>query len=342
MEKEILILLIAIFAGLIIAAGVIIFYISRKLQELRNDRLNDQSMQLLNQNVVSLQNSFQEKLDRTNQSINERLDNAARVIGLVNRELGQMSQIGTSLQSLQNFLKNPKLRGGLGEQGLKDMLAQTFPNELYKMQHKFRNGQTVDAAIKIEAGIVPVDAKFPLENFNRIINAKTEEERGEARRKFRSDFRVHVNAISKKYILTDEGTVDFALMYIPSETVYYELISNENDLHDYAIRAKVIPTSPNTFFYYLRSIMLGLQGKRISEMSKQILSTLKIIQTQSKKFGDGLSVLNRHVTNANSTMEKVDSEYSQLANKIDHVSTLEAQQTDLIEETTEAKPDELI
>jgi DNA recombination protein RmuC len=251
-----------------------------------------------------------------------------------------MSQIGQSLQNFQDLLKSPKLRGGLGEQGLKDMLAQTFPHELYKMQHKFRNGQIVDAAIKIEAGIVPVDAKFPLENFNRILKAKADVERDEARRKFRSDFRVHVNAISKKYILTDEGTVDFALMYIPSETVYYELISNENDLHDYAINAKVIPTSPNTFFYYLRSIMLGLQGKRISEMSKQILSTLKVIQSETHKFGDNLSVLNRHVTNAKATMEKVDSDFTRLKGKIEKVNLLENEQSELIEETTDV--DELI
>lgn len=336
MDTQTIIILIAAIALVGLMVGVVI-YLARKMQELKNERQNDQSMQLLNQNMQSLQSNFQEKLDRTNQAINERLDNAAKVIGLVNRELGQMSQIGQSLQNFQEFLKSPKMRGGLGEQGLKDMLAQTFPNELYQMQYKFRSGQTVDAAIKIEAGIVPVDAKFPLENFNRILNSKTEAEKTDARRKFRSDFRVHVNAISKKYIVPDEGTVDFALMYIPSETVYYELISNETDLHDYAVKEKVIPSSPNTFFYYLRSIMLGLQGKKISEMSKQILSTLKIIQTESKKFGEGLSVLNRHVTNAKSTMDKVDNDFSRLAGKIEQVSMLESEQKELIEETTEVK-----
>lgn len=335
MNNQTLIILIVAVALFALMAGAIIFYISRKIQELKSDRQNDQSMQMLNQNMQSLQSTFQDKLDRTNLAINERLDNAAKVIGLVNRELGQMSQIGQSLQNFQEFLKSPKMRGGLGEQGLKDMLAQTFPSELYQMQYKFRNGQTVDAAIKIEAGIVPVDAKFPLENFNRILNAKTDEEKADARRKFRSDFRVHVNAIAKKYILPDEGTVDFALMYIPSETVYYELISNETDLHDYAVKEKIIPTSPNTFFYYLRSIMLGLQGKKISEMSRQILSTLKIIQTETKKFGEGLGVLNRHVTNAKATMEKVDSDFTRLSGKIEQVNLLESEQKDLIEETVE-------
>ncbi len=336
MDRTLLIILIALVGVLFIGLIALMMYL-RKMAAQLGEKRDDQSLQMLNQNMMSLQNSFQEKLDRTNQVIGERLDNAARVIGAVNRELGQMSQIGQNLQNFQELLKNPKLRGGLGEQGLNDMLAQGFAKELYSIQHKFRNGQTVDAAIKIEAGIVPVDAKFPLENFNRILNGKTEDEKNDARRKFRSDFRVHVNAIAKKYIVPDEGTVDFAMMYIPSETVYYELISNEADLHEYAIKAKVIPTSPNTFFYYLRTLMLGLQGKRISEMSRQILGTLKIIQTETKKFGDNLSVLNRHVTNAKSTMEKVDSDFNRLSNKIEQVSLLENEQKELIEETSTAE-----
>ncbi len=337
MSKEILYILIGAIVLLLVSLVLLALYIKKTISSLKISGQDDQSMQMLNQNMLSLQNSFQEKLDRTNQVIGERLDNAARVIGAVNRELGQMSQIGQNLQNFQELLKNPKLRGGLGEQGLNDMLAQGFAKELYSIQHKFRNGQTVDAAIKIEAGIVPVDAKFPLENFNRILNGKSEEEKNDARRKFRSDFRVHVNAIAKKYIVPDEGTVDFAMMYIPSETVYYELISNEADLHEYAIKVKVIPTSPNTFFYYLRTLMLGLQGKRISEMSRQILGTLKIIQTETKKFGDNLSVLNRHVTNAKSTMEKVDSDFNRLSNKIEQISLLENEQKELIEETTEVE-----
>jgi len=332
MDKNILILVIAVFGALVVLSLVIIIYTRRLIRDLKKDNNDDKSMQLLNQNMLAMQS----KIDSTNQAIGERLDNAARVIGAVNRELGQMSQIGQNLQSFQEFLKSPKLRGGLGEQGLYDMLSQAFPKELYQVQYKFRNGQTVDAAIKIEAGIVPVDAKFPLENFNRILNAKTDDEKNDARRKFRSDFRVHVNAIGKKYIVQDEGTVDFAIMYIPSETLYYELISNEQDLHDYAIKAKVIPASPNTFFYYMRTIMLGLQGKRISEMSKQILGTLKIIQTETRKFGDNLGVLNRHVSNAKSTMERVDSDFSRLSNKIEQVSQLETEQKELIEETTES------
>lgn len=312
---------------------VIIYFVFRKLQEIEKSKNSDQPWQLINQNL----NSFSERIDRTNQAINERLDNAARVISAVNKELGVMSQIGSQLSNFQEFLKSPKLRGGIGEQGLKDMLAQAFPHELYKMQYQFRNGQIVDAIIKIDAGLIPIDAKFPLENFNRYLNAKSAEEKQVAKNKFRSDFRVHVNAIAKKYINPDEGTADFAFMYLPSESVFFEVVNSERDLFDYAAKSKVIPSSPSTFFYYLRTIMLGLEGKRITEMSREIMKTLKTIKQESHKFGDNLGKLNKHVTNAKSTMDIVNTGYAGLAGKINQVDVLESNQAKLIEEETSEK-----
>lgn len=307
----------------------------RKLNEIEKSKNNDQSLQMINQNL----NSFSERINVTNQAINERLDNAARVISAVNRELGTMSQIGSQLSNFQEFLKSPKLRGGLGEQGLRDMLAQSLPHDLYKMQYSFRNGQIVDAIIKIEAGLIPIDAKFPLENFNRFLNAKSAEEKTEAKNKFRSDFRVHVNAISKKYINPDEGTVDFAFMYLPSESVFFEVVNSERDLFDYAAKNKIIPSSPSTFFYYLRTIMLGLEGKRITEMSREIMKTLKSIKQESHKFGDNLGKLNRHLSNAKSTMDTVNTGYASLSEKIDHVDVLETDQAKLLEDDTSEKND---
>ena len=315
--------------------ALIIYFVFRRLKEIENSKNNDQSLQLINQNL----NSFSARIDVTNQAINERLDNAARVISAVNRELGTMSQIGSQLSNFQEFLKSPKLRGGIGEQGLKDMLAQAFPHDLYKMQYQFRNGQIVDAIIKIEAGLIPIDAKFPLENFNRFLNAKSAEEKIEAKNKFRSDFRVHVNAIAKKYINPEEGTVDFAFMYLPSESVFFEVVNSERDLFEYASRNKIIPSSPSTFFYYLRTIMLGLEGKRINEMSREIMKTLKTIKQESHKFGDNLGRLNKHLTNAKSTMDSVNSGYVSLAGKIDQVDTLESNQAKLLEDETGEKID---
>lgn len=326
-------IIIAIVLAIATTGIVLAIYIKKTLEEIEKRRTNDQSLQLINQNL----NVFSERIDRTNQAINERLDNAARVISAVNKELGAMSQIGAQLSNFQEFLKSPKLRGGLGEQGLKDMLAQSLPHDLYKMQYSFRNGQTVDAIIKIDAGLIPIDAKFPLENFNRYLNAKSAEEKTAAKNKFRSDFRVHVNAIAKKYINPDEGTSDFAFIYLPSESVFFEVVNSERDLFDYAAKNKVIPSSPSTFFYYLRTIMLGLEGKRITEMSREIMRTLKTIKQESNKFSDNLGKLNKHVSNAKNTMDIVNSGYQNLAEKINHVDVLESDQSKLIENETGKK-----
>lgn len=325
--SEFFLILIAIILVVTSAVFVIIVYFSRKFRDLSEKNQNPEAFSLLNQNI----NSFSARLDQTNSAINERLDNAARVISAVNRELGSMSQIGSQLANFQEFLRSPKLRGGLGEQGLKDMLAQSLPHDLYKMQYQFRNGQTVDAIIKIDAGIIPIDSKFPLENFNRFLNLNGDEKQ-EAKNKFRSDFRVHINAIAKKYINPDEGTVDFAFIYLPTESLFFEIVNSQNDLFEYAAKNKIIPASPSTFFYYLRTIMLGLEGRKITEMSREILKTLRSIKQESNKFGDNLGKLNKHITNAKSTMDVVNNGYAGLAGKINKVDLLEQSEAKLIED----------
>lgn len=322
MDKIYLILII-IMAALGIGIGIIIAILNKKFRELEEAKTKDQSWQLLNQNIQGMQ----QRIDHTTRAINERLDNAARVVGAVGKELGQMQQIGTQLASVQEFLRSPKLRGNLGEQGLQEILKQCLPPDFIKSQHQFRTGDKVDAAIKIEAGLIPIDAKFPLENFNQYLKASEEKSKLDYIRKFRADFRTHINAIKKKYILADEGTTDFAFMYLPSENVYYEILNNAkfNDLFDYAVREKIMLASPSTLVYYLRTIMLGLEGKRVHEMSRQILATLKIIQQENQKFGSNLGVLNKHVSNAKNTMDTVNSDYSRLSNKIDNINQLETQ-----------------
>lgn len=311
---------------IIIVVGFAVGIILKKLEEMKKTQQNDPLFQVFNQNLQAMQN----RIDESNKMINEQLSRYMQLMGGVGERLGQMTQIGTQLQEFQAFLRSPKLRGNLGEQGLKDLLSQILPQELYKVQHKFRNGEIVDFAIIIDSGIVPVDAKFPLENFNKMLVAKTDEEKLTYFRSFRADFKKHITAISKKYILPDEGTTDFAFMYLPSESIFFEVLNNEKlrELYDFALQSKVILASPSTFFYYLRTIMLGLEGKRVNEMSRQILATLRIIQQESKKMGEDLSVLNKHITNAKNTMDSVNNGYLRLASKIDSVRTLEQQKTE--------------
>lgn len=338
MENTILYSLIAI-AILLIGIFIFLLIYLRKMIKNLSPKDESSSLQLLNQNIVALQSNMQQKIDITNKTINERLDNAARVIADVSRELGSMSQIGNQLRSFQDFLKAPKLRGGLGEQGLKTILSQSLPNDLYRIQYKFRNNQIVDAIVKIESGIIPIDSKFPLEEFNNYLRAESENEKTIYQRELTRSFKKHVDDIAKKYILPDEGTVDFAFMYLPSETLFFEVVNNQPNLLEYANRSKIIPASPSSFSYYLRTIMIGLEGKKITEMSKQILATLKIIQSENKKFGESLGVLDSHISNSRKTMDKVTSSYQQLSGKIDHVSVLESSQSELIEEIA-STPDE--
>jgi len=305
----------------IIFASIVIYFFSKKLKEISSSSNNDLGLGFLNQNIQSLQ-----------QTMNDRLDNASRVIMSVNNELGQMKEIGSNLKNIQDFLKSPKLRGNLGEQGLKELLSGALPSKYYDFQYVFRNGFIVDAIIHLEAGKIPIDSKYPLENFNQMLKASDESEKTIFRRRFKDDFKKHVIAIAKKYINPDEGTTDFAFMYIPSESIFFEVVNNEPDMFEFAANSRIILTSPSTFFYYLRTIMLGLEGRRITEMSREVMKVLKTLKQQSNLLGENLGVLQKHLGNANKTMSVVSDQYIKLSEKILKIDSLEEQQTELLEE----------
>ena len=182
------------------------------------------------------------------------------MIGDLKHSLGEMSEIGRGIRSLQEFLQSPKLRGNIGEQVLTDMIGQTFPKNSFHLQYSFKSGVKVDAVLKTDAGLLCIDSKFPMENFNAMHKGETELDRTRAKREFMADVKKHVNDISKKYILPEEGTMDFALMYIPSEAVYYEIV-NMNELMEFARKQRVYPVSPNTLYAHLQVLLLSFQGK---------------------------------------------------------------------------------
>ncbi|MBI2426482.1 MAG: DNA recombination protein RmuC [Candidatus Kerfeldbacteria bacterium] len=205
---------------------------------------------------------------------------------------------------------------------MKDLLEQYFSREHFDLQFKFKSGNIVDAILRTDKGLIAIDAKFPLENFKRLAKAEIEEERAAARHDFVMDVRKHIQDISRKYIVPDEQTVDFAIMYIPAESIYYEIIHDDSDLHSYAHEKRVFPVSPNSFYYFLRVILLGMEGKRIEEASKKILEMLNAIQGDAKRFGDHLGVLNTHITNAKGALDRVNTEYGKLSGKIDQTKML--------------------
>lgn len=267
-----------------------------------------------NKNIVST-------LQSSTRDMNERLDNAAKFIAGVQKNIGEMSEIGRSMKDLQEFLQSPKLRGNIGEHILKEILSQMLPKQSFHLQYSFRSGATVDAAVTTANGIIPIDSKFPMESFRRITEAKNDEERKSAGQIFEKSVKKHIDDISQKYILTDEGTIDYALMYLPSEAVYYEVVNNPR-LYDYAAEKRILPVSPMTFYAYMRAILMSFEGQRIEKQARQILLTIKAVQKDYLRIEDNLNVLNRHLTNAYNQMNNVSSSFTLLGQKLKSVQSL--------------------
>src|SRR5260221_12881851 len=240
--------LILIF-GLLVIAGLVVWSMRKKTTSVDPMLLEWMKSNSSNVTKVLQENSMQ---------LNARLDKAAQVIGDVNKEIGKMSEIGRNMQELQDFLKSPKLRGNIGEQVLKDLITQIFPKNSFHLQYAFSSGEKVDAAIQTDAGILPIDAKFPMENFQKLSKAKAEEEIKTFRKEFERDIKKHIDSIAKKYILPNEGTMDFALMYVPSESVFYEIVTMD-DLVEYARRQRVYIVSPTTLYAHLQAILLSYE-----------------------------------------------------------------------------------
>jgi len=255
------------------------------------------------------------RIDEQTRSLNQRLDNAARYIGEVQKNIGEMSEIGRSMKDLEQFLKSPKLRGNLGEQVLKELLKEMLPKNSFHLQHAFKSGAVVDAAIKTGSGIIPIDSKFPLENFRRLLKAENDNDRKEATKDFISDVKKHIDAISKKYILVSEGTIDYALMYLPSESVYYEIVNNQ-DLFEYASSKRVMPVSPVTFYAYLRTILISFEGQKIEQKAKIIMSLLRSTQKDYQVLEESLELLGKHLNNAYNQMFQVSKNANTLGQKI--------------------------
>jgi DNA recombination protein RmuC len=321
-----------------------------KGQESMNQQLGQMTQQVNTQlgQVTSQVNTqlgrVTEQLQKSTGDLNSRLDNAARVVQEVSKGLGGLSEatkkvfeVGKDIASLQEILRSPKLRGGLGELFLGDLLAQIFPPAHYTLQHRFKSGEAVDAAVRIGPNLVPVDAKFPLENFKRVVETASEEERRTAKKKFIADVKKHIDAIAGKYILPDEGTFDFALMYIPAENVYYELIikdealDTDKGLLNYSFAKRVIPVSPNSFYAYLQTILLGLKGLHIEEQAQEILKDLARLSGDFDKFRADFELVGKHLTNTKSKYDDADKKLERFGDRLQNLSGAET--VPLLEET---------
>ncbi|MBN1436660.1 MAG: DNA recombination protein RmuC [Sedimentisphaerales bacterium] len=302
-------------------------------QETRLDNLTRQLTTTLTDvsKSVNDQLTASRQLDQqTQQNIGQRLDAAGQTIGQLKTQLGQLGQatqhiteVGQEVRKLQDILRSPKLRGALGEWTLENLLAEVLPKEHYRLQHRFANGTIVDALVMLAQGKVAIDAKFPLENFQKMRQAPNSQVKRKCRQAFLQDICGRIDEISDRYILPTEGTLDFALMFIPAENVYYEALirtEKDRDIAAYGRAKKVIPVSPNTLYAYLMVISMGLKGLKIEQNAQAIRQQLTQLDHELNAFNDEFSLLGKHLHNAAA-------KHHDAAKKLDHFQ-LRLQQLD--------------
>ncbi len=269
---------------------------------------------------------WKEQSDIISKTVGERIADTTKVFGEVKERLGELTQrakeiqeVGKNISGLQEILRAPKLRGGFGELLLERLLADILPRDNYSLQYRFRGGETVDAVIRIGGNLVPIDSKFPLEDFERIVTAESEQEQVALRRQFTRTIKKHIDDVTK-YILPDENTFDFALMYIPAENVYYETIlrgqPEESEIYSYSLQKRVIPVSPNSFYAYLQVIILGLKGLHIEKTACDILGHLGRLQGDLQDFQEDYSTLGGHIRHAATKYEEAATKLTRLGDKL--------------------------
>ena len=354
---------------IIMLAAVIIFQ-SIKINKNLNSKNQDQGVNLLKMDVIELNKSLNrmrenldlnlnnfnekvsEKIERNNvqlqNSMTKQISESAKIVEEVSKRLTKLDEtnnrvvnVADELKTLQNALQNPKQRGVLGEFYLAQVLENVLPPNAFQIQYKFKNGEIVDAAIFLDQHkILPVDSKFSLENYNRMIESEGEERKILAK-KVRDDLKMRIDETSK-YIRPDENTMDFAFMFIPSESLYYDMLINkvgsqgsERDLIEYAFRDKrVIVVSPTSFMAYLQTVLQGLKSLKIEEQSKEIQKRVSQLGTHISKYEDLMQRLGKslgttvnHFNNAHKELGKIDKDVVKIAGE-DSKSGVEPQLLD--------------
>ena len=280
---------------------------------------------------------FQGQVRTTEQSVSQKLQQTQQALTSVSRDLGQLQEatrkieeVGRNMTGLQDLLRAPKMRGGLGEFFLTDLLTQILPSDFFTLQYGFPDGERVDAAIRLRDRIVPVDSKFPLEQFRKMGQAAIDQERAECRRMFVRDVKQHIDAIAQKYIRPDAGTYDFALMYIPAENVYYETIIKEDGVADekgifqHALKHHVIPVSPNSFYAYLQVILLGLRGLAVEQDARRILEGLMGLQRELDVVREDFGKAGKQLGFVRDNFEKADKRLAKFEGRLVSIQPAQA------------------
>jgi DNA recombination protein RmuC len=318
--------------ALVLVAALVVFarFLRRELAA-ANDRAGSQLAERsaeVDRRLEAIDTRLDRRLADLDTKVDRRLETATKTtaeiherLGKVDRATAQMLEQARELSQLQQILRPPKARGGFGELLLENLLRDRLPPSSYELQYTFRTGDRVDAIIRLER-IVPIDAKFPLDNFERMVAADNDVERQQHEKLFSRDVKGHVDAIAAKYIRPDENTFDFALMYFPSEAIYYELACGKTGaLLAYAHEKRVLPVSPATLTPYLQTIALGLRGMQIEQHAREVMAYVAELHKEFDAFREDFTVVGKHLANAQGR-------YADAQRRLDRFDTRLEQATD--------------
>lgn len=337
-------LLLCLFISIVVGFGAIIFTLRTRLGAQKDTASNDlikTDIVELSRTVQMLQQNLGERLERSGQtaqlSMQKQLSESARLVSEVSQRLAKLDEtnkrvvdVASELKTLQNVLQNPKQRGVFGEYYLQTVLENVLAPGQFSLQYKFSDGEAVDAVIYLEKGqVLPIDSKFSLENYNRMVDAQTKLEKDQLMVKVKADLKARIDETSK-YIRPSEKTMDFAFMFIPSEALYYNLLTGDvgsggsaRNLIEYAFRDKhVIIVSPTSFMAYLQTVLQGLRSLQIEEQAKDIQQRVGILgkhigqfESYMQKLGSALSTTVNHYNAAYTELGKIDKDIVKIANQ---------------------------
>lgn len=281
--------------------------------------------QKVNQRLDAVQTSVGQSLNAVRSDVGQSLTATTETIGKIGEQLGGLSestqrimQVGRDVSSLKDVLQPPKLRGGFGELLLEQLVKQVLSDERFSTQYRFDDGTVVDMVIHSPEGMVPIDSKFPVESFRRLLEAQTDEDRARLRKAFVRDVKNRIDEV-EKYIRPDNGTLDFALMYVPAENVFYETISGDEEQSPmtYALAKRVHICSPNTFHAFLQVVLRGFRGLKVQEEAKEIMGRLDLFKREFAKFHKEFEVLGTHVGRAKNKYDEIDNLAGRLTDKLE-------------------------
>jgi len=318
--NDLFLISLSAFAAIVAIAAIFFFWKKTKVDKTQSDSIKDLERRLTDVMIGQL-DKIRGSVDGTSRAMNDQMRSFTKEATQIREDLKQVQATVKDVSTFQEIFKSPKLRGQWGEASLEHILAQHFPKELYKIQHLFSSGEQVDAVLKLPNGLIlPIDSKFPSENFDKMVNAATDTEKNFFRKNFLEDVKNRINEIATKYILPGEETTEFALMYVPAEAIYYEIVSSlgkELDVAAFAWSKRIILTSPNTIYLTLRTIEHWFKDTQVSKQTHEILKKLAKVHQDAEKLMDDFRKLGSHLRNASSAYGDSEKRLSLLDEKVE-------------------------